>query len=216
MRTTTAKAWLVLGAIAAALTASVGTAGAAQSLSKTLERTLTGYLTACPSSKTSQPFAAWGDSAPYALIPGGSFESAPAGWSLAGGARAVAGNESFFLNSAKDAISLALPAGSAATTPTFCVSIGTPTFRLVVRNVGDPASTLGIDVGRVGSTGITWSKTVTVSAGAAWQPTPVLSLGIPFWDLSAEGTADVVLRFTPQGAAASWQIDDVYLDPFKR
>ena len=49
-------------------------------------------------------------------------------------------------------------------------------------------------------------------AGGAWQPT----LPLPFLDglLSlAQGT--VQFRFTPLGAGSGWQIDDIYVDPFK-
>ena len=47
----------------------------------------------CTPSATSQPFAPWGDSASYELVPGGDFETAS--WSLQGGAEIVPGSEPY-------------------------------------------------------------------------------------------------------------------------
>ncbi|MEZ5099807.1 MAG: hypothetical protein R3C15_08450 [Thermoleophilia bacterium] len=212
MRTIMRRAVVGLGALALGAAVAGPAAGAKQT---TLEKVVESYLTACPSPRTSQPFLPWGDSAPYALVEGGDFEPASGAWTLAGGAAVVAGNEPFYVSRRKDAQSLSLPAGGSATSPAFCVSIGTPTFRLFVRNGGDPDSTLGIDVGLVGASGVTWSRIATVKAGAAWGPSGVLWIGVPFWSLDASGTATVVLRLTPEGAGA-WQVDDLFLDPFKR
>ena len=64
------------------------------------------------------PFSAWGDSASYGLVPGGSFEGS-SGWALVS-ATAVVGNESFYVTSKKDTTSLNIKAGGSATTPLFC------------------------------------------------------------------------------------------------
>src|SRR5215218_7195020 len=68
---------------------------------------------ACPSA-TSQAFAPWKDYAAYAYAPNGGFESGSGGWSLAGGAKIVAGNSPFFAHGAGERYSLSLPAGGSA------------------------------------------------------------------------------------------------------
>ena len=78
-------------------------------------------------SQLSQPFAQFGDDLSYTLVPGGSFEPGTAGWSLAGGATVVGGNEPF---AASGSHSLYLPNGSYATSPFMCVGTLSPTFRL--------------------------------------------------------------------------------------
>ena len=98
----------------------------------------------CPSAGAKQVFSQWGDQRNYVLAPDGGFEAGAKGWSLSGGAKTVAGNESFFLNSAADQTSLALPAGSSAGSPPVCMAIDTPVFRMTARNTGDPRSQLRV------------------------------------------------------------------------
>src|SRR3954471_14402455 len=49
----------------------------------------------CDGAHLSQPFSQWGDSNFYKLAPGGDFEGSLAGWTFAGGAKKVAGSESY-------------------------------------------------------------------------------------------------------------------------
>jgi hypothetical protein len=58
----------------------------------------TGAASYC-SPMATQAFASWGDQSAYTLLPNGSFENGGASWALSGGAKVVAGNEPFFLNS---------------------------------------------------------------------------------------------------------------------
>ncbi len=53
-----------------------------------------------------------------------------------------------------------------------------------------------------------------VTAGYTWQPSPWLALLLSNVT-SLLGTKAVAFRFTPVGAGAAFQIDDVYLDPWK-
>ena len=52
-------------------------------------------LNGCPAQTIEHPFARWLDNANYVLAPGGTFEGAMDGWKLTGGAKVVAGSESF-------------------------------------------------------------------------------------------------------------------------
>jgi hypothetical protein len=175
-----------------------------------------GAAASCEARATSQPFAAWGDTKRYYLVPGGDFERPPA-WTLAGGAKVVAGNEPFLVTSAADAHSLLLPAGASARTPSFCVDRDEPTMRFFVRNTGSALATLAVEA-RISTTVLGKTVRTTLPVGVvlgtaqAWQP----SLPV-FFKLSANqllgGTTSVDFRFVPVGGA--WQIDDVYVDPFK-
>src|SRR6185369_3136951 len=91
---------------------------------------LIGSLLSCPGVTYTQPFVQWGDWNNYFLATGGSFEGANS-WSLSGGARVVAGNEPFYLNSRSDSHSLVLPPGSSATTPAMCLAALSPHMRLL-------------------------------------------------------------------------------------
>jgi hypothetical protein len=54
----------------------------------------------------------------------------------------------------------------------------------------------------------------TVSGTSTWAPSPRLQLLLSNV-ISLVGTRAVAFRFTPVGIGASYQIDDVYLDPWK-
>src|SRR6185503_2800287 len=80
----------------------------------------------------SNPFLRFLDPLPYTLAPDGGFEGGAAGWQLSGGARVVAGNESFML-SGPGSKALQLPAGSSATSPPMCVGLLLPVVRFVTQ-----------------------------------------------------------------------------------
>jgi hypothetical protein len=164
---------------------------------------------ACPSA-TSTPFAAWKDYANYAFAPDGGFESGGSGWSLSGGARAISGNESYFIHNRTDKASLSLPKGATATSPGMCISLLSSKMRFVVR--GDAGSTVKVQIiyrGLISSVlGILDGG--TISAGGTWHASPATGMLGGVLPLL---TSSVSFRFTAAGGAAV--IDDVYLDPMK-
>jgi hypothetical protein len=149
-------------------------------------------------------------------VAGGTFEDGGRGWSLAGGAKVVAGNETFYVAGARDSRSLSLPAGSSATSPSTCVGLDRPVLRLFARNQGSLLSTLRVDVLFEDAGGAVRSLPIGVLLGGpGWKPTlPVLVVAnlLPLLD----GGTPVAFRFTPQGAGGKWQIDDVHVDPRAR
>jgi len=165
----------------------------------------------CPGQTYVQPFEPWLDEANYVSVQNGSLESS-SGWSLSGGAHLVAGNEPFYINSADDSHSLALPAGSSAISPALCITLLHPDLRFLAVNNGSPTSLLRVDA--IVNTGLfNLSLTIPVaylSGGSTWAPT----VPIPFLtNLLSPVFGTVSFRFTPLGG--NWQIDDVYVDPFK-
>lgn len=166
----------------------------------------------CPGTPTF-PFAPWGDGHAYLPAPGGGFEPA-AGWTLAGGASVVPGNEPFFVRSRLDSQALRLPAGSSATTPPVCTTLDSPTIRLFVQG-GDPGSALRVDVIATTPAGRVTKQVGLVSPSLEWAPTAAIRyLTNVFAVLNPGGTTTVQFRFTPVGPG-TWRIDDLYVDPWK-
>jgi len=176
-----------------------------------------GAAQACDYTGAEQVFKPWGDQHSYVLAPDGGFEANAQGWYLAGGAKTVAGNESFYLNSAGDSRSLALPPGSNATSPPICMSIDTPSFRLVARNSGDPASGLRVEA-TYALLGLVRTKTVsTVYGSASWAPSQQMSTVLSLSTIVGTVIPSAIqIRITPLDSGGSWQVDDVYIDPFAR
>jgi hypothetical protein len=172
---------------------------------------------ACSYSGARQVFQPWGDTDSYVLAPDGGFESGGPGWGLVGGAQAVEGNESFYLNSFGDARSLALPAGSSAVSPPVCMSLDTPSFRLVARNTGDTSSGLRVEA-VYPLLGLIRTKTVsTVYGGSNWAPSQKMSTVLTLSTIVGTLIPSAVqIRITPVGSGGNWQVDDLYVDPFAR
>lgn len=172
---------------------------------------------ACSYTGAEQVFSPWGDSHSYVLAPDGGFEAGGLGWGLFGGAKAVEGNESFNLNDASDSRSLALPAGSSAVSPSVCMSIDTPIFRLLARNTGAASSGLRVEA-IYPLLGLIHTKTVsTVYAGSNWAPSQQMSTVLTLSTIV--GTlipSSVQIRIAPVGSGGNWQVDDLYIDPFAR
>ncbi|HEU5063188.1 MAG TPA: hypothetical protein VFT79_08570 [Solirubrobacterales bacterium] len=172
---------------------------------------------ACDYRGAEQVFKPWGDNHFYVLAPDGGFEAGGAGWSLAGGAATVEGNEPFYLNDAADQRSLSLPAGSSALSPSICMSLDTPIFRLFARNTGDPSAGLRVEASYK-LLGVVRTKTVsTVKADSSWAPSQQMSTVLTL--STVVGTlvpSAIQIRITPVGSGGQWQVDDLYIDPFSR
>lgn len=215
MRRITAKTALALGAIACGL-AFAGGAGAADGSGTKHLADVVDPGPACAVAKLAQPFLPWSDVAWYQAVPGGDFEARSAPWTLRGDAGLQSGNEPWYVSSRADRSSLRLRAGSSATSPAICVSIDTPTLRLFVRNGGPSTSSLVVEAGVVTGGSTSWTRIATLGGGSAWAASPVLWLPAAAFAQAMTSTISVQLRVSPTGSNASWQVDDVYVDPFKR
>ena len=179
-----------------------------------------GSLLGCGYQPT-QPFMRFLDPLPYSLLPGGDFESGAQGWKLSGGARVVSGNESFYVTSARDSHSLLLPSGSSATSPPMCMGLLLPIVRYFSTG-GAALSYLRVEAvfkdasGRERALDLLPMGLPTKS----WSPgLPALQLLGTVNTLTLNGlTSQISLRFTPKGllfGSGTWQVDDVYVDPWK-
>jgi hypothetical protein len=168
----------------------------------------------CPVQSLSTPFTQWGDTNSYFQVPGGSFEGTPdqVGWTLSG-ASLTPGNEPFYVNSSGDSQSLTISAGGTATSPFFCVDNTMSDLRFFAQE-----ATAGSDLQVEALVQHRWGvRTVPLEdladgSMSSWAPTA------PAGDFSflADGvTLNVALVFSVPQSAGSWQIDDLYLDPYR-
>ncbi|HEV3318511.1 MAG TPA: hypothetical protein VG053_02120 [Solirubrobacteraceae bacterium] len=168
---------------------------------------------ACNEATLTRPFAQWGDTSTYELVPGGDFEGSLSGWTLSGGAARVAGSEPYGATGVVGADSLALPAGASAQSPYVCVNASYPTFRLFARNAG-LLSTVLVQVVYKTILGPVGLPLGTIALSGEWQPTPPMLTGSLVGALLTGGTAQAALRFT--ALTGSSRIDDVFVDPRMR
>jgi hypothetical protein len=179
---------------------------------------VTSSARSCDGSAVSQPFSRFGDGASYKPVTGGSFEGSTAGWTLAGGAKVVAGNETYKVAGATHAKSLLLPSGSSAVSPATCVGLAEPTLRLFAKRNSallGLVSTLQVQMQVQTSLGLSvWLPVLPGDlGGSAWHPTAAMPLIANLLTLSATDQTPVRFRFAP--LAGAWQIDDVYVDPMR-
>jgi hypothetical protein len=196
-------------AIAAATIALLATAPSAQA------GLLVESATDCPDLPVVRPFTPWLDPAKYVLAPEGTFETTDS-WRLAGAAR-VAGNEPYQVNSTADRHSLALAPGGSARSATFCAGLEHPTVRLFARNTGSPLSLLKVEVLVRDRLRLLRALPIgLLAAGPSWQPTLPLLLVANLLPLLPGEKTPLALRFTAIGSGGEWQIDDVYIDPYRK
>jgi hypothetical protein len=170
----------------------------------------------CAVQQSARTFLPWLDLASYTKAPDGGFEAGARGWDLDGGAATVAGNEPYEVAKDDGDTSLRIPAGGAATSPVFCVGLVHPTYRFFAKRAGGSLlSTLRVDVQFEDALGVQHSlPTGLVLGGASWAPTFPQVIVANLLPLLPGDHTPITLRFVPQGAG-SWQIDDLYVDPFK-
>lgn len=168
---------------------------------------------ACNEAALSQPFAQWGDTSPYELVPQGDFEGSLSQWTLAGGAHQTSESEPFGVTGTRGGHSLALPVGASAQSPYTCVDASYPSFRFFARN-GGLLSTVVVQVVYRTALGPVALPLGAVALSGSWQPTLPMLTGSVVGGLLSGGTAQVALRFTALTGAS--QIDDIYIDPRMR
>jgi len=172
----------------------------------------------CDDTPASQPFSPWLDPAHYSLNAGGDFESGAGGWSLFGAA-VVAGNEPFNVTgNASDANSLRLAPGTSAVSATHCVGIEHPTLRFFVKRSGGGllGSVSSLRVDALVQTELGAVAAVPLGAvlnDGSWQPTAPMPIVANLLPLLPGDHTPVAFVLTPVGTA-TWQVDDLYVDPW--
>lgn len=166
---------------------------------------------------SSQPFAAVdGDMTSYYTMSNGGFESRSYGWSLAGGASVVSGNEPWSV--AGGTHSLSLPSGSSAVGPRTCISLLSPTLRMFANDAGGTDGGLRVTVEYRsllgGLLGIASYTTFAPGDYRAWAPSDRVDVPLSLLSGLPLLTASFQVRLAPVGPGSAWHVDDVYVDPF--
>ena len=168
---------------------------------------------ACNEAALSQPFARWGDTNSYELVPQGNFEGSLSQWTLSGKAARAPESEPYGVTGEAGHYSLALPAGASAQSPYTCVNASYPSFRFFARN-GSLLSTVLVQVVYKTALGPVALPLGAVALSSSWQPTLPMLTGSVVGGLLSGGTAQVALRFT--ALTGESRIDDIYIDPRMR
>ena len=179
---------------------------------------------ACDNPQIVNPFTHLGDNLDYVLAPDGSFEGDVAGWQLRGGAKIVTTDKGR---------SLALPKDATAISPSMCVDLHFPTFRMYhkvvkerngVLSLGDADNAeILVEVVYHEIDNPVWSEMKEYdgdqgqSAGQGWRLSDHIPLQ-PELGGSEPGARQAALRFTADNARDREIIllDDVYVDPMRR
>jgi len=172
-------------------------------------------LASCPTQPVSNPFSQWGDSNDYFLVPGGSFEgtSDQVGWTLSN-ASLTTGNEPFNVNDPGDQQSLTINGGGSATSPFFCVDDTMSSLRFFAQQAGGGTDLRVKALVQNADGSVTAVPVADLADGSmpAWAPTdPLGGSG----HLPAGTSVMVALRFRAPISSGSWQIDDIYVDPYR-
>jgi hypothetical protein len=169
----------------------------------------------CPSQPASTPFSQWGDTNSYFTVPGGSFEgtAGQVGWNLSN-ATLTSGNEPFYVNSSTDDQSLTIDAGGSATSPYFCVDNTMSDLHLFAIEAA-----AGSDL-QVNLLVQRWHRVVTVPLAdladgsmLSWAPTGPIDLGPA--NIPTCHSVMAAVQFVAPLSSGSWQIDDVFVDPYR-
>jgi hypothetical protein len=172
-------------------------------------------LASCPAPSGSTPFSQWGDTSNYFLVPGGSFEGTTdqVGWTLSN-ASLTSVNEPFYVDGSGDSQSLTINGGGSATSPSFCVDDTMTALRFFAHQV-TAGSDLRVDALVQTASGVSTVPVADLADGsmASWAPTQPItgnSAALP-----NGSSVTVALRFTVPSSAGTWQLDDVYVDPYR-
>lgn len=177
----------------------------------------------CPELPTTKAFQKYGDNADYALLTRGDFETGTSGWNLFN-ARTVAGNETAGVLAGKR--SLALGGGwvsgpTVVATPEFCVSSDHPYFRYLLKANG-AVGLLATFISYRDSNGSLVQQQVTSNVATnlfpgKWKPSELNPLSIKLPIAPGETKKVRLLFVSPMSiGAASYNIDNVLIDPYRR
>lgn len=167
----------------------------------------------CTPKPTTQPFKPWGDSTPYNLAPGGSFEGGAGSWSLTGGASLVSGNEPWKVAGATHSKSLRLPPGATATSPVICVGLEHPTLRFFAKNNRALLSTMTVEVIVETSLGLKAAVPIgLLLPHGQWKPSPKILVVANLLPLLPGQHTPVQFRLRSV-LLGTWSVDDFYVDP---
>lgn len=167
--------------------------------------------TNCSTRSTKQAFLQWGDANQYFIVDNGTFESGTGGWTLSGGPKVVTGQAPWKVNGRTHSKALQLPAFSSATAPFMCVASNEEWMRFFYNDPGVPGASLRIEITVKNANGMAVNTWEVGSSSAGWKVSS--QIGLPNLR-DADGKQWISMRFIPTNNPATWQIDDVMVDPW--
>ena len=187
----------------------------------------TQLLTSVASTKTcsapliENPFGRFGDYRNYVMAPDGSFEdSVLSGWQLSPAAQRATEADPVDLGANDGAGMLSLPARGTAISPTMCVDLDYPTFRVLTKAVHKPdSSEFKVEVVYPDSDKPEWVELTKfdgkqfTNAGSGWRLTSDMDMK-PDLGGKRAGFRRVAFRLT--ALSGNWSVDDLYVDPRRR
>jgi hypothetical protein len=158
-----------------------------------------------------QPFAQFGDTNDYFSFANNGFENGSTGWKLSNAA-VGAGNEPWSVNGGGSSSLTIAPDGSASG-PKVCAALNAPSWRMFARSNGanGPLQAQIVFYGLLGNiTGIFNFTRFDASGYGSWAPSSDVpsGLALPVFTYAAQ------LRLTSTATSGTWQVDDVFVDPF--
>jgi hypothetical protein len=166
----------------------------------------------CASLPASQYFARWGDKNYYFLVPGGNFQLTDLyPWTGTGGAHVVSGGDPWNVTGQSNPVSALIPPGGAETSMQFCVDSTQNAIRFFYKSPGVAGSALLVSVNVTSGSNVATNTVDIAGSSAGWAVSSVMDL--PYlYDCS--GHENVTISFSPANTPATWQVDDVMIDPF--
>jgi hypothetical protein len=173
-------------------------------------------LASCPPQPVTTPFTQWGDNNNYFPVPGGTFEgpSNQLGWNLSN-ASVTSGNEPFYVNSSSDDQSLIINGGGSATSPFFCVDNSMQTLRFFAQEAASGAGLHVRALMQMPGGGVISLPLANLADGSMPSWAPTLPISAASAEIPGDSTLMVALRFSVPASGSSWQIDDLYFDPYR-
>ena len=174
----------------------------------------------CSSPLIENPFARFGDRRDYVMAPSGSFESGTAGWQLSGAAKRVTEADPVDLGANDGAGMLSLAGKASAISPTMCVDLNYPTFRVMTKAVGRvDSSEFKIEIAYPDSAKPAWEELTKfdgkqfTNAGSGWRLTNDMDMKP---DLGGKTAGFRRVAFRLSALSGNWRVDDLYVDPRRR
>jgi hypothetical protein len=162
-------------------------------------------------SGTTEPFAQFGDNDSYFGFSNNGFENGTNGWQVSR-ASVAAGNEPWSVNGGGSS-SLSIGPGGSASSPRVCAALNAPHWRLFAHSNGANGDLRAqvIFYGLLGNVlGILNFTSFDTAGYTTWAPSSFVpsSLALPLLTWSAQ------LRLTSTATSGTWEIDDVFVDPW--
>ncbi len=172
----------------------------------------------CPGGELSRPFLKWLDPFWYRLADGGSVDRAAAGWTMTGGSHTVVSHVAPDLADSGQPWVVGIGAGGSATSPVTCLALDSPTLRFMVKSTGSPLGLLVVTAVLTENGALLKKVPVGVVTGLGhnqWKPSLPMLLAVP--EIAGlDPSVDVHFKFTVTGLGGAFQIDDLYVDPYRK